>query len=408
MADSTKIIDGSFKGVPIRIDSGSVNGGRKFVKHEFPNRDTQTIEDLGLKPRTYTLQIVIAPRTTVEGGVTKTNQGYFEYRDALIAAIEDKAPGELIHPLYGRIGNVVATVFSINEDFTSFGETRISVTFEINDDTGIPRQTITALSQLTRANDAVTASVSADISSNYLVSTKFKNNFADAADKINSMVDAAVESTSFIGAAADQINEFNSFIGELSADVNSLVTDPAALALSVTNLFSNIDGLFGTVENTAKAFKGLFGFGDSDEDDILPTTAGRLQQIDNHAALNGAMNASALGFAYVNVSQTTFNNVREIEEAADELEIQYQAVSVSGSSDDVISSVTDMRVIVQQFFDEQKVIAKQIIGINTYTTPARVLSFQYYGESESAEDIIGLNDIADVSFVDGLVEILTA
>ena len=125
----------------------------------------------------------------------------------------------------------------------------------------------------------MTASVSADISGNYLVSTKFKNNFADAADKINSMIDATVESTSFLGAAADQINEFNSFIGELSADVNSLVTDPNALALSVTNLFSNIDGLFGTVENTAKAFKGLFGFGDNDEDDILPTTAGRMHDL---------------------------------------------------------------------------------------------------------------------------------
>ncbi len=408
MADSTRIIEGSFKGVPIRIDSGSVSGGRKTVKKEFPNRDTQTIEDLGLRPRTYNLQIVIASRTTVSGGVTNTQQGYFEYRDALLAAIEDKGPGELIHPLYGRIENVVATTFSINEDFSSFGKTRLNVTFEVSSDTGIPRQTITALSQLTQSNDAVNAAISSDISDNFSVSTKFTDNFGDAADKINEVIDAAVGATSFLGAAADQINEFNSFIGELSADVNSLITNPTNLATSITNLFSNIDGLFGTVENTAKAFAGLFGFGGGDEDEILPTTAGRIERIQNRAVLNGAVNASALGYAYVNVSQTSFENVREIEEAADDLEIQFQRVMISGSSDKVISAVTDMRVVVQQFFDEQKITLKQIIEVNVYTTPARVLSYQYYAESESADQILKLNNITDVSFVDGPVEIVTA
>jgi len=408
MADSTRILDGFFKGIPIRIDSGSVTGGRKTSKKEFPNRDTQTIEDLGLQPRIYNLQIVIAPRTTVAGGTTNTQQGYFEYRDAIIAAIENKGPGELIHPLYGRIENVVAVTYSINEDFSDFGRTRLNVTFETSNDTGIPRQTITALSQLTQANALVNTAVNADITDNFLVTTKFTNNFGDAATKINAIIDAAVDATSFLGAESDEINEFNSFINDLTADVNSLVTSPPTLATQINLLFTNIDGLFGTATNRARAFEGLFDFGSNDEDDVQPTTAGRIERKQNRAVLNGAINASALGFAYVNVSQVQFDNVREIEEAADDLEVQFQRVMTSGSSDDVISEVTDMRVIVQQFFDEQKTIAKQIIEVNVYTTPARVLSYQYYQESKSADDIISLNNITDVSFVDGTVEILTA
>jgi len=408
MADSTRIIDGFFKGVPIRIDSGSVTGGRKTVKHEFPNRDTQTVEDQGLKPRTYNLQIVIAPRTTTSGGITNTRQGYFEYRDSILAVIESKGTGELIHPLYGRIENVKATTFSINEDFTDFGRSRLNVTFEVSNDAGIPRQTIAALSQLTQANNSVNAAVNADITNNFAVLTKFTNNFGDAADKINEIIDEAVKATSFLGAEADEINEFNSFIGELSADVNSLITDPSGLATSINNLFSNIDGLFGTAENTSKAFAGLFGFGGSDEDNILPTTAGRIQRIQNRAVLNGAVNASTLGFAYVNVSQIQFENVREVEEAADDLEVQFQLVMTSGSSNEVIAAATDMRVIVQQFFDDQKITLKQIIEVNVYTTPARVLSYQYYAESTSATQILELNGITDVSFVDGTVEIVTA
>lgn len=407
MADSTQILDGFFKTIPIRIDSGSVAGGRKTVKKEFPNRDTQTIEDLGLRPRVYNLQIVIAPRTTVEAGVTNTKEGYFEYRDRLIAAIEDKNTGVLIHPLYGRIENVVATDFTINEDFSNFGRTRMFVTFETSNDTGIPRQTITALSQLTVANTGVNSAVNADIANNYSVLTKFKNNFGDAADKINAIIDAAVDATSFLGAESDEINEFNSFINDLTADVNNLVTSPPNLATQINILFTNIDGLFGIVENRARAFEGLFDFGSNDEDDVQPTTAGRIQRKQNRAVLNGAINAATLGFAYVNTAQIQFENVREIDEAADDLEVQFQRVMTSGSSNDVIAAVTDMRVIVQQFFDEQKITAKQIIEVNTYTIPARVLSFQYYAESESAEDIIALNGITDVSFVDGTVEILT-
>lgn len=407
MADSTKIIDGWFRDVQLRIDSASIDGGRKTAKKEFPNRDTQTIEDLGLRPRVYRLQIVVAPETSVSDGITRVRQGYFEYRDELIAALEQKGPGQLIHPLYGRIENIVATTFSLNEDFSDFGRSRISVVFELNSDTGIPKQTNTELSNLIGNNTAITAAVNTDITENFGVLTKFKNNFGDAVDKVNAIIDAAVESTSFLGAAADEINQFNSDIGTLSANVNSLIIAPASLATSINNLFSNIDGLFGTAENTAKAFIGLFGFGDNDEDDISQTTAGRIQRAQNRAVLNGAVNAQALGFAYTNTSQITFETVRDVEEAADELEVQYQRVVISGSSDEVIAAVTDMRVVVQQFFDEQKLTAKQIITVDTNRTSARLLSYQYYGESETADQIIDLNGITDVSFVEGSVEIVS-
>lgn len=407
MADSTQILDGFFKNIPIRIDSGSVSGGRKTSKKEFPNRDTQTIEDLGLRPRTYNLQIVIAPLTAQEGGTTDTKQGYFEYRDAIIAAIEDKGTGALIHPLYGRIENIVATTYSLNEDFSDFGRSRLNVTFEVSNDTGIPRQTVTALSQLAQANTVVNEAVSADILDRFDVTAKFKNNFSDAADKINSIVETATNATSFLGAASDKINEFNSFIGELSSDINGLVTNPLSLSISITNLFSNVNGLFGTSENTLKALEGFYGFGSGDEDNIRPTTAGRIQRKDNRAVLNGAINASTLGYSYISAAQITFDNARDIEQVADDLDVQYQLVVTSGSSPAVISAVTDMRVTAQQFFDEQKDIVKQITQVNVYTTPARIISYQYYGESTSADQIIALNDISDVSFVDGTVEILT-
>lgn len=409
MADSSKIVNGFFKNIPIRISSSSVTGGRKTVKKEFPNRDTQTIEDLGLQPRVYDLQIVIAPRTSTSDGLTNEIQGYFEYRNSLLSAIEDKDTGILVHPIYGRIENVVATTFTLTENFTEFGRSTVSVLFEVSDDTGIPRQTTTVLSQITTANSLVTAAINTDITNNFGVSTKFVNNFSDAADKLTSIIDSATEATSFLSAAADEIDSYNSFLGEFSADINSLIIAPSNLATSINNLFSNIDGLFGTVENTAKAFKALFGFGNNDEDDVKTTTSGRIERKENRTILNGSMNAATLGYAYLNTSQIEFENIVDIEEAADELEVQYQFIVASGASTDVLSTLTDMRVTVQDFFDEQKLTAKQLTEvIISNTIPARILSYQYYGESESATEIIALNDITDVSFVKGTLEIETA
>ena len=136
MADEAQIINGSYKGVPIAIDSGSIEGGRKTSVKQFPSRDTQSVEDLGLRPRKYSLEIIISD---------KQQQDYFAYRNSLLAALESRGPGELIHPLYGRIENVVAVNYSLNESFGSFGDTTVSVNFEVNENTGIPPVSYTHL-----------------------------------------------------------------------------------------------------------------------------------------------------------------------------------------------------------------------------------------------------------------------
>ena len=62
MADDLDIINGLFKGIPIAISSGSIEGGRKTVVKQFPNRNTQSVEDLGLQPRKYALEIIISDK----------------------------------------------------------------------------------------------------------------------------------------------------------------------------------------------------------------------------------------------------------------------------------------------------------------------------------------------------------
>lgn len=77
-------------------------------------------------------------------------------------------------------------------------------------------------------------------------------------------------------------------------------------------------------------------------------------------------------------------------------------------TNETINSLEDLRAISQQFFDDQKVTAKQIISIQTQELPARIIAFQYYGSSELGSNIAKLNDDINVSNLAGNIDILTA
>lgn len=398
MADEAKIINGLFKGIPIAIDSGSVEGGRKTAIKQFPSRDTQTVEDLGLMPRRYSLDIIISD---------KQQQDYFAYRNALIAALESKGPGELIHPLYGRIENVVAVSYSLNETFGSFGDTTISVNFEVNNNTGIPQSSGNVVTQVATSNDAVQAAVNTDIAENFSVTEKFTGNFGAAVDKVNGIIDEAREATSFIGETAQTLNEFSAQIGELSANVNSLVSDPLALSQAVTGLFESVNGLYASASATFETFVGFFGFGDDDVV-IPPDTAGRTERINNNGVLNGAVSASSLSYSYLAAVQIDYQTTLEIDALTARLDEQYEALQESGASQEVKDAVTDMRVIVLESLDEVRVNTPRVIAVDTNPTTVRLLGFNYYGDDEQGQALAELNDISDVSFIEGSIQVVTA
>ena len=406
MADELNILQGSFKNIAIAIDSASIQGGRKVAVKQFPNRDTQSVEDLGLMPRKYTLELVVSELAQTD---------YFSYRNSLIAALESKGPGELIHPLYGRIDSVVAVSYSINETFTAFGYATITANFEINNSTGIPETTGNIKTQIQFANDAVVSAVNADIKDNFLVSNKFVGNFGSAVDKVNAIIDQAKESTAFIGEASDRINEFSAEIGELSANVNSLVSDPLALADSITGLFESVNGLYASSKATFDTFTGFFGFG-SDDIETKLDTAGRIERSANSKLLNNSVAASTLGYAYLAMVEIDFESTEEIETLTAQLDAQYDLVTqsdipdsdiASGLPQDVKDAITDMRVKVLATIDQERVNTSQVITVYTNPTTARVLAFNYYGDDTQGENIINLNDLSDVSFVDGDIKVLT-
>lgn len=85
----------SFRGVVFKVDGDDLQIGRRTVVHEYPGRDTPSVEDMGRETREYAITAyLIGPDFIAE-------------RDRLIAALEQVGPGELVSPWYGRMNVVV-------------------------------------------------------------------------------------------------------------------------------------------------------------------------------------------------------------------------------------------------------------------------------------------------------------
>ena len=398
MDSSIEILNGSYKSIPISINSASLNGGRKVAIRQFPNRDTQTVIDLGLQPRQYSLQIIIS---------AKRQKDYFGYRNDLLAVLESNTPGELIHPLYGRLNNVVAASYSLSEDFSSFGDSSIDVNFEVNNNTGIPQASSNALPQVSILNDDIIDLVAAGIIDSFKVTSSFIGNFTAAVAKVNDIVSAVRGATSFIGEVAQELNAFSDEIGALSANVNGLVSDPIALSLSITSIFQSVNGLYASSSATLETFVGFFDFGSNDVD-ISLNTVSRVERDRNNQTLNEAIAATSLGYSYLAVVQIDFQTDRQIDDTINRLDAKYDSILDNVISQEIVDAVTLMRIKVLEVLNQVRVSTSKIIPINTNLTTARVLGFSYYGNDLHGDEIVTLNNLSDVSFVEGPLEILSA
>lgn len=398
MADETRIINGSFKGVPVSITGASVDGGPRLSIKLFPNRDTQSIENMGLTPRSYTLDINVYARA---------GQGYFSYRDQIIAALESGGPGVLIHPLYGRLEDMVNGPYSLNERFTNFGESTITVTFSPDSNVGIPQTAGSAVTNVQASTSLISQAAEKDVAAGFSVDPRNPGNFGAASDKITDTLLQMVVSASFMGEAADTPDQFTAEIERLLREAPELVTNPALLGEELAGIFSTLEALYESPEPTLGSFLGLFGFG-ADDPEIKATTVGLQERATNSGVLNGTVAALSLGHAYLAASQLEFTTTQEIDEVAAQLDGQFAAVQGSESSQAVKDAVTDTRIVVLGLFDGARVSTSQILEVTTGPTTVRLLTFAYYGNDDLGETLAELNGISDVSFVEGPVEVLTA
>ena len=387
----------SYKGVDFLMLTSRIEGGRKDALFAFPNSDKQTIEDLGLLPRMYSMNVIIP------------HDNYIEERDRLLRVLEDGQKGPLDHPFYGRVENVVARTFTIVERLSDLGRAELQISFAIDDNIGIPQKAENAISEASQQLAILNDLNAANITNDFEVDDALLGNFQDAQELLEGISEVFEDVVSFATTLTTEINQYAANINQFTSAINQLITLPQDLANSIQNVFSTINGLFSSVEATFNAFTqfDFFDFGDDDVE-INQTTQGRVQRATNRDTINQSIQAFALGYAYLNAAQIDFQTEEDIDDANKILEDQYVKIFESLClCSQTSAALTDLRTITNNLLDDKRVEAKRIVTVHTKLMPMSVLAYRYYGSTELTDTLLKLNDIKGASFIEGDVRILT-
>lgn len=313
MALRDELFAADYKKIPFLVNRVSTSGGRKTVQHDFPNSNIQVIEDLGLSPRVYNISAIIA------------EPDYIKKRNALLKALEEGGKGVLNHPFYGRIENIVARTFTLNEDVSRLGDTTIEITFAHSETDGLPKKIVNTASEVAKEAEKVKKGVVDDILEFFGVTDEFAGNFKDAVAKVEEIADKVQEVAKTVQTIKGQIDGFTALVTNFKANAKQLVKNPAALASSLSNMISEIPKLYNTATEQTDVLAGLFEFGDNDPL-ISPTTAGLIERKLNSDILNISVKTLSLAESYVSATQISFTTVKEVEDTADKLETAFRSI----------------------------------------------------------------------------------
>ena len=404
MALIDELYEGSFRGARFLIRSASTDFGRKQIKHEYPNSDRQSIQDLGLRPRVFRMTAVISTETTVDP------RTYFQKKNQLLEALELPGPGTLSHPWFFSSFQVVARPGTVEERIDELGIATFNLTFDISDRQTDPIVAPTSLAQINQGVQNTNAAINTNIANNFQTSTNL--NFTAAQELLSSFTELTESSTNTFNKLETPGNEFAALLGDFNSNINDLIAAPQDLADSFQNVIQTSAALYQTTSEALQVFSRFFNFGD--DTNVFPdTTAARIERNLNNKTIHDATQISYLSLSYQFAAQSTFTTVDEITELQTNLDNQYQKLVENDASNDILLPLNDLRVLTNEFLEAEKLNASQLFSVNTHTIPLQVLAFNYYGDVDDLQTIT--NTLVDLNrplsnnsaFIEGDINILT-
>lgn len=117
------LLPASFRGAPFAVINSSYAGGRRVALHQYPGRDDPWAEDMGRSARRWRFRGFI-----VDGDVLFFGGPIQLQRALLIAALEAKGSGLLIHPTIGPV-TVSVESFDVGEELTAGTTSSVEISF---------------------------------------------------------------------------------------------------------------------------------------------------------------------------------------------------------------------------------------------------------------------------------------
>lgn len=394
----------SFRGKPFSVKRSDAQVGRRTVVHNYPQRDEAFPEDMGRLPRAFTIEaLVIGP-------------DYMKARDALIDALEQPGPGQLVHPYYGRRMVSLTAPARISESYEFGGSARISLDFILAGVNAQPSARPDTKAQVASSAAKAKKSIAAEFAKAFSL-TRMPEFVSRAGLEVARDVMSALDGVRRdIVPDLSVISEYVSAAQGVSKSLGDLIGVPSSLAGQLLGLMSGISGLGRSPLAAFTALRSLFGYGSSSYASnrtygcyggSLPTvpltTPARLQQAANQDALTAFIRRAAIIEAAESSSAITFDSYQQAtlirDELAERLDDEAAGVPLgtlgagaSIVSDAVYDALTELRVAVVRDISSRGADLARVSTVELPATlPALVAAYKIYGDATRADELVSRN-----------------
>ena len=416
---SAKLLPASFRGVSFYVRGSSITGGRKAFERPIVNSSEQVVDDVGQLQRTYNVQGYV---TAIYEGKTSNESGisieYDVQRTSLLAALEAREPAALVHPIEGKIENLVAKSWSLDESINDSGIGRLSVTFVKETTRPVPVAVEGNKESVVSNVEDLKKSFLENLAEKFNVDLSFVQSYEDALGKVTEAYDEvqaiADSAESFvddaIGLATAPLAEFSLVISDLTATAASVIMAPAKLADGIRNAFSAVNNIFPTAASQFRALQTAFDFGDLDVDFDFTTPSGK-QKKQNFDLINTAVKGIAMADAYGAAVNLEYVTVKDIEDVENIMQAQHEAIRNSDQTDpNIIGPLEDLHDVFFDFLRDTRVSTKKVITEDVDVYTPRTLAYAlYHKEADTFYDsIAGLNNVDSYDLIQGQVQVLSS
>jgi len=380
----------SWRGIEFFIDDHDFETGLNTVTHEFPDREKPFTEDFDRKSRTF----------NVNGHILGDN--YFQKRDELIAACEQRGAGVLVHPYLGE-RTVKCSSFRVKEDTTEGRIASISFQFVESGEVSFPRaaddKAEILKDQTSRAGDGAVQ----EFQDNFSVAGLPGEMVESAINEVNEAADRFDEATQGVQTASDEIADLAFNLRNLKADINDLVNQPEDLANRLRGSINLLTESGLSSKDGFRAAGTLFNFGESPTfQKVDINTPSRNQQNQNTDAIKNLVRQLAISEGANQAVNAQFESVEEAVEERQRIKSVIDEQLGITQNDDLFQALRDVNATITDAVPDKDADIPNIVEFDLLETqPAIVLVHDLFESAELEQDLIDRNGVRHPGFVLG-------
>lgn len=375
----------SFRGVPFETQVAGQDGGRRLHVLEFPRSDKHAVEDLGKR----------AKRHTVEAYVHGDN--YMADRDRLVAALDQRGPGELVHPYLGPM-TVRVDRYRMFEASRDGGMARFLMTFiVIPDAPGLVSEDDPAAA-LSAAADDVTAKAGDQLAEDLAVDGVPEFAREAGADQVSDL-GLLIDKLGVFSETAEEIAAQSQRVQHLIQDASSLITSPVEVRDAVVDAIAGIGGSLTNAAGALSSYERIFNLAPHSRRNTSGTSALGLKAAANAQAVVTLARQVAVAEAAKASAVAPWETYEDALAARESILDEIDALA-DLASDEAFAALQALRAgLVGSVPPEPESLPR--LGSLTLAEPAPslVLSYGLYGSTDRAAELVARNRVQHPGFV---------